>query len=50
MPEWRKVESPITATTFWRTPAFSIPSALPMLAPMQPVVSMASSGGRHASV
>ena len=48
MPVCRKVESPMTATT-WRFSAsgttLTTPVALPMLAPMQTQVSIAESGG-----
>ena len=48
-PECRNVESPMTATTR-SSPARLKPEALPMLAPMQKVVCMASNGGRQPSV
>ena len=49
IPEWRKVESPITAATF-RTPCLAMPAALLMLAPMHRQVSMAERGGLAPSV
>lgn len=51
MPEWKKVESPSTATVFLAVPmAFSKPWAIVMELPMQRQVSMADVGGREASV
>ena len=52
-PEWRNVESPMTATTFPAPSgpsAFSIPWAFPIEAPMQMQVSIVVSGGRAARV
>ena len=49
MPEWKKVESPMTATGFSFRPAISLTLAIPwaalMLAPMQMQVCMALMGG-----
>jgi hypothetical protein len=53
IPEWMKVESPMTATTFPRAAfpsAFSIPKAFPREAPMQTQVSIPESGGSAARV
>ncbi len=52
-PEWRNVESPMTATTFpgpSAPSAFSNPWAAPMEAPMQTQRSIESSGGSAARV
>ena len=49
MPEWVKVESPITATEgCW--PASAAPLAMVIEAPMSTHVSMACSGASHPSV
>ncbi len=40
MPEWAKVESPMTATAGW-SPTSEAPWAMPMLAPMQTQLWMA---------
>lgn len=48
MPEWMKVESPMTATTGRLSSgsmARFMPRAVPMEAPMQTQVSIVSSGG-----
>ena len=47
MPEWKKVESPMTPTVFpfsLGPPNFSRPSAMPTEAPMHMQASMAASG------
>ena len=51
MPEWKKVESPMTAAMRWfGRPALRMPMAAPMAAPMQMQVSIAASGGADPSV
>ena len=50
MPEWKNVESPRTAQMRPFMPAFLMPAALPMDAPMQIVESIALSGGNAPSV
>ena len=50
MPLWKNVESPSTAQMRPFCPAFFMPAALPMEAPMQIVVSIALSGANAPSV
>ena len=54
IPEWKKVESPMTATGFSVLPTISFTLAIPcaalMLAPMQMVECMALMGGRAPKV
>ncbi len=49
MPEWKNVESPMTATTGLANPAAFSPAAMEMLAPMLCSVHIASNGGLRAS-
>ena len=50
MPEWKKVESPITPTAAFLPNALLKPDIMPMLAPMHRQLSSASSGGSAPSV
>ena len=50
MPEWKKVESPMTAAAALRPSALLKPAIMPMLAPMQRQLSKATSGGSAPSV
>ncbi len=49
IPEWPKVESPMTAIAGWR-PASDAPLAIPTEAPMQTQVSIALWGGNQPRV
>ncbi len=49
-PEWKNVESPITAAAALRPKALLKPAIMPMLAPMQRQLSSASRGGSAPSV
>ena len=50
MPEWKKVESPMTAAAALRPSAWLKPAIMPMLAPMHSELSRASSGGSAPSM